>query len=73
MAGLFARGLPRAILVETHAFTAGAGASSFNAAALALLTDAGFTVHRLVQEEWTPVESHRELGPREHLLGVRKG
>ncbi len=71
MAGLFAMGRPRAILVETHGFCFGAGAAAFTSDVVRELERAGFSVSYLRGWAWPALSDPSELSAHCHLLGVR--
>jgi FkbM family methyltransferase len=72
MAGLFAAGWPRAVVVETHGGRFGAGQDDFNAQVVALLEQGGYAVRCRREGTWVPLTRPSEAGGRSHLLAVRR-
>lgn len=70
MAGLWAAGAPRAMLVECHGYLA-ADAAAFNAELVGLLCAARWSLARLEGGVWRPLAAGLGAAPRAHLLATR--
>lgn len=73
MSGLFARGGPRAMVIEAHGFYFGDGAAVFQQELATLLTTAGYRLRRLDHGVWRTAEDARTWPGRCHLLCTRDG
>lgn len=71
MQGLFKRGSPKAIMLETHGFYYGINKNQYNSKIIKELNSNGYLIYILRNNQWLPLESPL-CSVRSHLLAIRE-